>query len=875
MCPLRAVRLLMGISDVEIVETGITGAWGRRSVADEEGILGVGLPPQQTKQTPTAPTSQMIVEANDKRGDNSDRVVLNPNGKRERKENTTDTTTDHDYGLTNDVVANTKNDGHSQSHEPRTKRPKTLDKKAKTIGTQQKANSAHPNVTKAAGTKEKVSTQAEVQAFLDNVKNLTDWTSTSVKPRYIALARWHDFDGLSMKQCAQKWVADGYGVAKPMKEKKGEKKGGKKDGSGIPQVSEAAMYKNYNRYAKQFYEDKGIAFVPPKARKFPYGNKKPVTSHHTASSKHREEDAEEVEDEEDQVDTPYPEWMEKSATPSLPLDDQDPMAFSAHSGNASLPPELQKKSKEMVRKAPKLAPEDKKLASLLSSSKTKSKPEKHLIHLDKMRTASSPDSHEPETEAGDRDAEIELFKIHRASKNGLRFEREAGDVDRSHPTRPVLNRALAIQHSGFLRGEQMVILDINTIEYGEDIDESTVTRYIACISPRLRSSLPTYDVVELKTDRDDDRFRATPTEWSMQEIEDLYMFAHTMGTPDVCDMVMDRVYEELHRPGQRSTRDKYGRKKRLSVLNFSPGFLNYLHQFDVRGFELFADILVTKGRDALVAMSAAGLSNWHHDVKLALEDKLESGKGPAVSEQNGTLICSMYHHHSCSTDQCYRAKTSNPRLTCASVPRDTSVSKPIRQTNRSEAFAHKARHAHEERMSRWSRRRAYHQNLRKANKARMRRPSTPEKIEADSRPQTRLEDKYDEGDGEYIESASSSDSSEDEDGNAITVRLNSGYAKSRDLFRNAIEKYEALEVYAQPSESGQSGKWIKGRSGPNEDATTHHVEDINLVKDSERAALEKYTIVQEKLQMFRKYDYDMDGLRAPTPSTTLEEQIGE
>ncbi|KAL1800640.1 hypothetical protein ACET3X_000982 [Alternaria dauci] len=236
-----------------------------------------------------------------------------------------------------------------------------------------------------------------------------------------------------------------------------------------------------------------------------------------------------------------------------------------------------------------------------------------LIFDFEKKRENPPDFVPKQVDAGDLQAEgveIERFKISRAGQDTLSFKRKIGDARREDPTRPVLSRALTGEHCVFVCDTIMEDPTVDTIIYEDDIDGSTIARFVACISPASRSILPTHDVVEI-LDVGHPGLLATEIEWSMDKLEDLYMFAHVMRAFDVCDMVIDRVYEELHHPQQNLRRSTTGVTAAFKLPDISPAFLNFLWRHDKKGFEFFTDILVMAAEDTLELLKTSGLGSWH------------------------------------------------------------------------------------------------------------------------------------------------------------------------------------------------------------------------------------------------------------------------
>lgn len=69
----------------------------------------------------------------------------------------------------------------------------------------------------------------------------------------------------------------------------------------------------------------------------------------------------------------------------------------------------------------------------------------------------------------------------------------------------------------FLARQSHQILDIAMVTYGNDIDDATISRYIACISPFLRCKLPTYDIRMIDGNSGEEIF-STKIAWTTQEL---------------------------------------------------------------------------------------------------------------------------------------------------------------------------------------------------------------------------------------------------------------------------------------------------------------------------------------------------------------------
>jgi hypothetical protein len=397
-------------------------------------------------------------------------------------------------------------------------------------------------------------------------------------------------------------------------------------------------------------------------------------------------------------------------------------------------------------------------------------------------------------------AEVTRFKIHQASKNVLSFKRKVGDARRGHPARPFLSRELAVEHCAFVRNATREGSIIDLIEYEDDIVDSTVTRFIACISPAPRPALPTHDIVEI-FDAGHRDFRATKIQWSMQELEDLYMFAHTIGAFDVCDMVIDQVHGVLHDRQQHLVHSTRGMTVDFNILSVSPAFLNLLSKKDKKGFDFFADVLTMNAEDTLALLKTAGLGNWRQRVKRALIEKLESDEASEVSKNDAVAICSKYHHHQGSGKGCYKLEVPEAPLVMLASALQQLPSPPPTPKKRIEPPRREEPPKNSKRRKLWASRLAFQKIERKAQKAN----GCVHPESNDERANTRLQEPQQ-------------------------------------------EIYDEYEEYLE-----------RRRATRNVDGLKYRGEGMNLVKDTAKMQRKKVTIVKERLQMFHDYGYGSDS----------------
>jgi hypothetical protein len=467
-----------------------------------------------------------------------------------------------------------------------------------------------------------------------------------------------------------------------------------------------------------------------------------------------------------------------------------------------------------------------------------------------------------------RNAEVTRFKIHRAGDNAFSFKCNVGEARRGHPTRPILGRKLAVEHCAFVRDAIKEDPTIDTIEYGDEIDGSTVSRFVACISPTFRLALPTYDVVEIFNAGHRD-FRTTKIQWSIQELEDLYMFAHTMGALDVCDMIIDRIHGELNRPQQHIVRPANGMATEFNIVGISPAFLNFLSRHEKGGFDFFIDILAITAGDNLELLKMSRFGSWNQKVKRTLIKRLKYGETSEAIKNDVAAICSKYHFHQGSGQGCYKSKMPREPLVMTTGALQQLPSPPatprkrVKPSKREESIQSSKKRKLQANML------AFQEIECKTREASGRVRFGSNNEQAKTRLQKTQQEIYDDGE-EYAETSDSEHSSND-DRNATIIRLPEVYSKTRDLFRNNTRGYAEPYEYTQLPSEPRQGK----RVTRNVDGLRYCGEGMNLVKDSAEMQRRKMAIVKEKLKMFRDCSHESYSGRARERSHTVPRMASE
>lgn len=214
------------------------------------------------------------------------------------------------------------------------------------------------------------------------------------------------------------------------------------------------------------------------------------------------------------------------------------------------------------------------------------------------------------------------------------------------PTGPCVERACLVRHCNTIRDALLENPNVRALHYGPEISIDTVSRFVACISPTLQPHLLMYVTTQ---------FGTFEQEWTLSDLEDLYVFAVIMGAQEVCDLVMDQWVEELRRPEPRMIRNEHGEVEVFDLLGFGPEFLGFLHANDEQGFKFFLSVLVTHGSAGWALLCDTCLGNWHEDVKKALIETIQEGRAVDLVAASREIVCVKFHHHGSEAGwRCYK-----------------------------------------------------------------------------------------------------------------------------------------------------------------------------------------------------------------------------
>lgn len=265
---------------------------------------------------------------------------------------------------------------------------------------------------------------------------------------------------------------------------------------------------------------------------------------------------------------------------------------------------------------------------------------------------------------GPGEEDVARYHANRNSADVLVFAKVGGDAPLNDPSRPVLGIAADTKSSARLRSLLKDRPEARRVEYDHTlIDTTTITRWIACLSPTLRvAGLPTHDITEIPV-AGERTIKALPIAWSVDELMNLYRFAVYMGSPDVCDMIVLRLCENMHRPG-------------CDVCSFPVEWVKELvRRGDNQAVDILSDVLIAKEEMGWKALVEAGLNKWDVQFKAVLVAKLEGLEEGLLDMEDGDEwemerltnddICQRFHQHYEAYETCYR---DAPPITSPPLP---------------------------------------------------------------------------------------------------------------------------------------------------------------------------------------------------------------
>jgi hypothetical protein len=547
-----------------------------------------------------------------------------------------------------------------------------------------------------------------IQAFLDAIPSITSWSSPNIRDIYCDIIKWTDKDHKGAIEIAETYHELGNGNQDPTK---------------VTVNRSANIYKLYDKWAPKFYQEKGVGFVSLRDRRKystvrgknaaegltkkakiskPKVNKgvgavasKPLVEarEHSDTIPSQTPPPQEVEEDDEmskgetevisemQASHAAPEKEGAVEEPRFPPPDQqfyDLFEYDFDSPHiVARPPRIVARPPRIVARPPRIVarPPPIVVRPPRDIARPRRRKGKKTILVDNF-----------DGDNGASEEDVARFYANRNSQDLIWFKRKTAEMPLGDPSRPVLDRQAAAQYSGFLRDELGEQPDLELIEYADSVNPITIFRFVACISPTMRANLPTHDLVEVEKEGERSLLH-TRIQWSMIELQVLYLFALQMKCEDVLDMILDRFYEDFHRPVPRVIVDaEYGGKaKEFDILDISPQFMNIVAKDDPHGLDFFTSVLVLKKRLRWKMLAAFGLENWSKKIKSDLREKSTPPAWAVLDAQNAEEFCQRFHHHKKEDvrHECYRMRDVTAQTIAApevaEPSADASKQKPARR----------------------------------------------------------------------------------------------------------------------------------------------------------------------------------------------------
>ncbi|OAL04770.1 hypothetical protein IQ06DRAFT_290793 [Phaeosphaeriaceae sp. SRC1lsM3a] len=523
-------------------------------------------------------------------------------------------------------------DGLQQDHPLDNDEVPSLDQIIKTKNTASKKAKPAPN-------------DAEIRTLLAGIASIPSdaWTHPTISPDYCLIIKWFDKDRLDVHT-----IADKYGkLVDPKTNKTRDLKG-----AGV----DKGIYKHYAKYGPIFYEAKGLPWVSKKERNMYETRMKNVGSGGSAVQEVAGKGADV--DKTKAVDGGPKGYATHRGAPKASSSRSAPRISSGNADSSS-PPYAPSPSKQKgkgkanapepaARRSRSSSPEETPLDRQVRALFVKTFTKRRAIPKPSKNASKRPNDNGPSAN------DIARYHQNRNSKDLIHFKRESGDAILGDPSWPVLDRQCAARYSYPIEELLEAHPGFGIIEY-EGISQSAVRRFVAWVSPTLRSSLPTHDISEVVEDGVP-ALRTTPIQWSMLELVELYRFTMELGANHVCDMVLDRWLEELHRPERRMLWNKDGEIEFFDIMDIGPEFLNHLAERNDEALDFFTDLLVMKKQDGWEVLDKYGVLtskdveehgqfSWKDDVKKALVEKLGKKEEIDLLKVDADDFCTRFHHH--------------------------------------------------------------------------------------------------------------------------------------------------------------------------------------------------------------------------------------
>jgi hypothetical protein len=617
-------------------------------------------------------------------------------------------------------------------------------------------------------------TKVSQQAFRTKLSTIKTFTHEEVRNFFDGVAKLNTQNDWASQNMAIKYAElirwhDGMGMGLTDCVEKYMQSGYSASG----RVSYTYLHRVYNEKAPALYTEKGIVFVPLSKRQ-----QMTITSYTTVS----------------------PSQVKNAGQSTIVV--ESPLVSSPGSKPGSPSP---------IDKEPVCSKEDRQLGQLFSK-----------VHCPQGLQFGKA---EPKINVEVSQEDKQRFEANQYADEVLSFRRKARNMHQDQLNRLVVRADAALRHSTVLRDALESDEQIGIVHY-DNIEEVTISRWVACVSPGLRASLPTLDLVEVFKEDGSKELQPTLINWTMEELKNLYMFAVCLQSPDVCNLVIDRVYQEWQRPMPRMVCDEFGRTQPFDVVALDPAFVNCLAKYDAKGFNFFTDLLVMEGAHGWNKLQAFGLDDYDKMVKVTLKQKLEGDLVLPIETKDSGARCKAYHHHEdgyCCPNLLLSTSAASHALPSRHFANDAEDDLGVQEKAQVQENEHTK------------------------NGKRKRRPLDEEFGDEDDVAHTRkkVKNKPSSWDSSPSSSEAGNSDNDRQDGHSFTIALPIEYTNAPRVHPDVQEVIDSLTHDSLPARPLVSDRII------------YHGRGMNSTKDSEEIALRKFLKIQRKLRLFRSAGYNV------------------
>lgn len=184
---------------------------------------------------------------------------------------------------------------------------------------------------------------------------------------------------------------------------------------------------------------------------------------------------------------------------------------------------------------------------------------------------------------------------------------------------------------------------IRTIHHSPKVTAATLSRFNACIDPTLISHLPSHVTTP---------YGVFEQSWIFNELQELYVLAVILGAWAVFILVFDRWTDELRRPEPRKLVNEWKEVVEFDGLGDGPELLSFALQNYERGFDFFASVSLSTGKEGREKMLTVGLGYCSEVTKKGLSRLIDRRRWVDLRTADADAVCAVFHSsgHNCHVE---------------------------------------------------------------------------------------------------------------------------------------------------------------------------------------------------------------------------------